>query len=238
MELRDALRTTGACREFDGRRVDDAVVWRVLDSARFAPSGGNRQPWRVVVLRDPELRRVVRDHYVLGWREYLAYVEAGLVPFAPSDHGRFSGYAVDLEAARRIERPTPFADGLDRVPVLLLVLAELAALAVTDNGLDRQSIVGGASVYPFVHSILLAAREEGLAGVMTTVICREEAALRSLLHIPEDYAVASLVALGYPLHPTRRLRRRPVEEFATLDRFDGPPFFAPEGEASTPGSPR
>jgi nitroreductase len=227
VELRDALRTTGACREFDRRGVDDATVWRVLDSARFAPSGGNRQPWRVVVLRDPELRRAVRDRYVLGWREYLAHVEAGLVPFAPSDHGRFSGYAVDLEVARRTPRPTPFADELDRAPVLLLVLAELAALAVTDNGLPRQSIVGGASVYPFVHSILLAARDEGLGGVMTTVICREEEALRSLLHVPEGYAVASLVALGYPLRPTRRLRRRPVEEFTTLDHFDGPPFRAP-----------
>lgn len=224
MELTEAMRTTAAVRTFTDADVPDDVLARILDNARFAPSGGNRQPWRVVVVKDEALRLALRDHYAAGWREYMAHVVAGLVPFAPSNDGRWSEPAVDLEKARATPSPNEFADHLNEVPVMLVLLAHLPSLAVTDNGLDRQSIVGGGSVYPFSHNLLLAARQEGLGGVMTTVICRQEPAVKQLLGVPIEFAVAGLVALGHPTHQVTRLRRRPVSEFATIDRFGGPEF--------------
>ena len=83
MELIDALRTTGAVREFTPEPVADEVLAHVLDTARFAPSGGNRQGWRVVVVRDGDTRRRLRDIYLAGWYEYLAMSLAGLTPWAP-----------------------------------------------------------------------------------------------------------------------------------------------------------
>ena len=154
----------------------------------------------------------------------MAHVEAGLVPFAPQQDGRWSGPAIDLEAARRVPRPNEFADHLDTVPVLLLLLANLNALACVDNGLDRQSIVGGASIYPFAQNILLAARNEGLGGVLTSVLVRQEPAVRELVGIPPDHAIAGLIALGHPRRVVRKLHRWPVEQFTTVDRFDGPAF--------------
>lgn len=224
MELRDVMRTTPATRAFTDEPVPDDVLHGILDVARFAPSGGNRQGWQVIVLQDPEIRRRIRDLYVLGWREYMAHVNAGLVAFAPLDHGRWTGPAVDLEEARATPSPMPFADHLDEVPVLLLLVVELGALAVLDNGLDRQSIVGGASVYPFGHNILLAARDAGLGGVMTTALARQEPAVMELLGIPDGWAVAGLLALGHPEKQVTRLRRQPVEAFTRIDRFDGPTF--------------
>jgi nitroreductase len=224
MELYDVMRTTPAARDFTDEPVDDAVVHRILDHARFAPSGGNRQGWRVIVVRDPETRRRVRELYQLGWQEYMAHVDRGLVPFAPADGGRWTGPAVDLERARATPRPFPFADRLEHVPVMLVLCAELGALAVTDNGLDRQSIVGGASVYPFAHNVLLAARNEGLGGILPTVLVRQEPAVRALLGIPPAFAVAGLIALGRPARVITRLRRRPVPDFTFVDRFGGPPF--------------
>jgi nitroreductase len=218
------MRTTPATRVFTDEAVPDAVLYRILDHARFAPSGGNRQGWHVVLLRDPAIRREIRRLYSLGWREYMAHVDAGLVPFAPREHGRWNGPAIDLDAARQVPRPNEFADNLDAVPVLLLLIAQLGALACVDNGLDRQSIVGGGSIYPFGHNILLAARNEGLGGVLTSVLVREEPAVRELIGIPDDYAVAGLIALGHPVRTVRKLRRRPVEQFTTIDRFDGPGF--------------
>ncbi|MGH3599534.1 MAG: nitroreductase family protein [Pseudonocardiaceae bacterium] len=225
MELYEVMRTTPATRTFTGEAVPDAVVYRLLDNARFAPSGGNRQGWRVVLLRDPETRRRIRELYELGWREYMAHVDAGLVPFGPREHGRWNGPAVDLDGARRVPRPNDFTDTLDTVPVLLLLLADLSALACVDNGLDRQSIVGGGSIYPFGHNILLAARNEGLGGVLTSVLARQEPTVRELIGIPEGHAVAGLIALGHPVRILRKLRRRPVEQFTTVDRFDGPAFM-------------
>jgi nitroreductase len=120
----------------------------------------------------------------------------------------------------------PFADHLDQVPVLLVLVVDLSALAVTDNGLDRQSIVGGGSVYPFSHNVLLAARDAGLGGVMTTVLARQEDAVKEVLHIPDGHAVAGLLALGHPAKVITKLRREPVEAFTTVDRLDGVPFTA------------
>lgn len=224
MELSEVMRTTPATRAFVDAPVPDRVVYRILDRARFAPSGGNRQGWRVIKVDDPDTRRQLKDLYVLSWREYAAHRRQGLVPFAPSDHGQGTRPAVDLDEARRTPAPHPFADNLDRVPVLLVVCVELAALAVTDNGLGRQSVVGGASIYPFTHNILLAARDEGYGGVMTTVICRQEPAVKALLAIPDGFAVASLMALGRPEREVTALSRRPVEEFVFVDRFGGQPF--------------
>lgn len=224
MELTEVVRTTPATREFTDEPVDDEMVRDLLDVARFAPSGGNRQPWRVIVVRDATIRRAIKDAYQEGWREYWAYVELGLVPFAPSEDGIWHGPAVDLEAARKRPAPDLFGERLDTVPVMMVLCAHLPSLAVTDNGLERQSIVGGASVYPFGHNLLLAARNVGLGGVMTTVLCRQEPAVRALLGIPPSYAVAALIVLGHPVKQVSKLRRKAAEEIAVVDRFDGEAF--------------
>jgi nitroreductase len=225
MELAQVMRTTPATRTFTDDDVPDEVLHRILDHARFAPSGGNRQGWHVIVVKDPGMRTRIRELYQLSWREYWAHVKIGKVAFQPGDT-RFSQPWVDLDEARGTPAPNEFADDLDTHPVLLIVCVALEALAVLDHGLPRQSIVGGGSIYPFCHNIMLKARDEGLGGVMTTAICREEAALADLLGIPESHAVASLIALGNPDQVVTKLRRDPVEEFAVVDRFDGAAFTA------------
>lgn len=223
MELAEVMRTTPATRTFTDAAVPDEVLHRILDHARFAPSGGNRQGWHVVVVKDQQTRERVRELYQASWREYWAHVKIGKVAFSPGE-SRFSQSWVDLEEARATEAPNPFADQMEHHPVLLIVCVELAALAVLDHGLPRQSIVGGGSIYPFCHNIMLKARDEGLGGVMTTAICREEQALVELLGIPETHAVASLIALGHPEKVVTKLSRDPVESFAVVDRFDGDTF--------------
>ena len=224
MELRTAMRTTPATRSFTDEPVPDAVLFGILDCARFAPSGGNRQAWRVIVVKDASVRSRLRELYVLGWREYMAHVHAGLVAFAPIDNGRWTGPAVDLDTARATPSPMPFADHLEAVPVLLVLVADLSGLAVLDNGLDRQSIVGGASIYPFAHNILLAARDAGLGGVLTTALARQEPAVKELLGIPDGYALAGLIALGRPATTVTKLRRTAVPGFTTVDGFSGAAF--------------
>lgn len=222
IDFTTVIRTAGAARRFTPEPVSREVLYRILDNARFAPSGGNRQGWRVIVIDDPAIRRSLRDLYVLSWREYSAHVSEGKVPFAPGEDRKWNEPAVDLETARTTAAPNSFADQLDQVPVLMAVAVDLTQLAVVDNGLDRQSIVGGGSIYPFCHNILLAARAEGLGGVLTTAVCRQEEAVRELLAIPDPWAVAGLIALGHPARQVTRLRRRPVEEFTFIDAFEGP----------------
>jgi nitroreductase len=231
MDLERALQTTGAVRSFSSDPVPDEVVHRILDAARYAPSGGNRQAWRVVLVKDPDIRRRLRELYLRGWYEYLAMRAAGLVPWAPitdrdaERQARQNAGRLEAEAA---QGPGGFAEHLDLAPVLLVLLADLRALAAVDRDLDRYTMVGGASIYPFAWSILLAAHGAGLGGVITTMLVRSEAEARQLLGVPPEWAVAATLALGYPAGGKRptRLRRTPVEGFTTLDRFDGPALTA------------
>ena len=130
-------------------------------------------------------------------REYVGHVRAGLVPFAASDAHPRDEPAIDLEAARQVplEMDTSY---MAQAPVLLVILLDLTNVPAVDSGLDRLSISAGASVYPFAHNILLAARERGFGGHFTSVLARQEQALRQLLHIPTGLALATMLPLGRP----------------------------------------
>jgi nitroreductase len=227
MDLNETLRSTGAVRQFHPEPIDDAVLHRLLDTARFAPSGGNRQGWRVIVVKDPDKRRHLRDLYLSDWYKYLALAGAGIVPWSPTadrqaETAALAGAPALADAAAAA--PPGFAETLDTAPALLLILADLSALATVDRDLDRYTFAGGASIYPFVWSLLLTARTEGLAGVMTTVAIRREDDVRRLFDVPQTLAVAALVVLGRPVTTVRRLRRSPVEDFAWVDRYRGSPL--------------
>jgi len=226
MELLEALRGTAAIREFTDEPVSGATVHRILDTARFAPSGGNKQGWRVVVVKDPGLRRGMRNLYLPGWRDYRALGEAGLRPWSPlADR---EAEAAAIEAGPAGDHRAEFAQNLEKVPVMLAVFADLNELAAVDRDHGRYTFAGGASVYPFVWNLLLAAREEGLGGVMTTIHIREEEGVRKLLKAPDGVALASVVFLGHPVRRPTRLRRAAVPEFATFDTFGGTPVTPPE----------
>lgn len=234
MRLDDALRTTAAIRNFTDEPVDDEVVYQILDTARFSPSGGNRQGWRVILVHDQTTRRALRDLYQPAWARYLAQTGAGLVPWAPiTDRDAEARALASAGEIPPANGRSDFTEHLHEVPVLLVLLADLRALAAVDRDHERYTFVGGASVYPFAWNILLAAREHGLGGVLTTMLVQRESEVLDLLGVPEQFALAAVIALGHPVRQPRRLRRAAVEEFVTVDRFAGPPLTHP-GAAGAP----
>jgi nitroreductase len=236
MELREAMTTTPATREFAEEPISDATLYRILDQARFAPNGGNRQAWHVTVVRDPDAKHRIAELWELAQREDNAFYNAGLVPFVASEAywrnppGAPSVQPVDLDAARRTPLPEvrgTSAATVESAAVILLVSLDLTKVTAMDSGLGRLSICGGGSVFPFAHNVLLSAREAGYGGVITTVLVRQEPAVKELLGIPADHALACTIPLGRPRRQITRLRRHPVEAFTTLERFDGEPFVSP-----------
>jgi nitroreductase len=215
MDLFQAMRSAPTSRRFKPDRVPREALVRVLDSARFAPSGGNRQGWRVVVVEDPELRLALRDLYLPNWRAYLEQTGGARILAEPE--------GLDPARVRMVRRADEYAKGLERIPVHLLVGVRLEDLAVTDAKLPRQSIVGGASVYPFVQNLLLGLRAEGLGAALTTLLVPAEAEVKRLLEIPDDVAIAAHIGVGYRADPwPARLARRPVDEFAFSERYGNP----------------
>jgi nitroreductase len=215
MDLYEAMRCAPTSRRFKADAVLRAVLLRALDVARFAPSGGNRQGWRVIVVEDAERRAALRDLYLPGWRAYLEQTGGARMLAEPD--------SFDDARVRMVRRADDYARGLDRVPVHLVVGVRLEDLAVTDAELPRQSIVGGASVYPFVQNLLLALRAEGLGAALTTLLVPAEAEVKRLLEIPEGIALAAHIGVGYRADAwPKRLARKPVEEFAFSERYGEP----------------
>jgi nitroreductase len=215
MDLLEAMRCAPTSRRFKPDPVPRQVLVRVLDAARFAPSGGNRQDWRVIAVEDPERRVALRDLYLPGWRAYLEMTGGARILADPD--------SFDVAHVRMVQRADDYANGLDRVPLHLVVGVRLEDLAVTDAGLPRQSIVGGASVYPFVQNLLLALRAEGLGAALTTLLVPAEAEVKRLLEIPEEIALAAHIGVGYRANPwPTRLARKAVEEFAFAERYGDP----------------
>jgi len=219
MDLYDVMRTTAAVREFTADPLPDSVLHEILDNARFAPSGGNRQGTQIVVVRERATREALVELTASVARRYTAQRAAGENPWNTVVPSR-----VTDDAVAATEVPRHLVAPLLEAAVVLVVSVDLRVVAAMDQHLDRVGIVGGASVYPLVWNILLAARNEGFGGTITTMAVAQEPAVRELLGIPEWYAVACVVPLGKPVRQLTRLSRVEVEELARLEHWDGPPL--------------
>jgi nitroreductase len=221
MELYDVMRTTFAARDFTDDPLPDEIVFKILDHARFAPSGGNRQGWHVIVVRDRATRQALAALSAPAAKRYAAQVEAGENPWNTIDPT-----AVDAATIERTPPPARLTEPHLRAPVVLVVCVDLKVVASTDRELGRVGIVSGASIYPFAWSVLLAARHEGFAGTITTLAVAQEPKLQELLGIPRHVAVCAIMPLGRPVKELRKLARKAVPEFATRERWDGEAFTA------------
>ena len=207
MEFLDVLHTTPTCRYYRPDPVPDVVLRRVLDGARWAPTGGNRQGVRFLVVRDAARRRRLKELYLPLWEQYAER----------------SRDVSDVPRPRMLANADHMARHLDEIPALIVVCARLADLLATDRHLDRLTIVGGASVYPAVQNVPLAARAEGLGTALTTLLCAVEPQVKELFGIPEGIATAALVALGWPERPfPQKLSRRPLEEICFAEDWGTP----------------
>jgi nitroreductase len=223
MDLYDVMRTTFSAREFTDDPVPDAVLYRIFENARFASSGGNRQGWHVIVVRDPAMKRAIGDCNIPAARLYMAQRAAGENPLNTIDPS-----SVDAEAVARRPAPPGLGDAPANAPVVLVVCVDLKVVASTDRDLPRVGVISGASIYPFVWNILLAARNEGYGGTLTTWAVAEEPELQRLLGIPPHVAVAAVIPFGRPVKQLTKLKRKPVAQFATLERYDGPALSSTE----------
>jgi nitroreductase len=215
MEFWEVVEGAGACRYYRADPVPRDVLARVLDAARYAPTGGNRQPVRFVAVCDAGKRRALAALYLPLWE---TYARGGRKAREALPDGRAKDAAL-----RMLEGADHMARRLAEIPVLVVVCARTSELFATDAALGRLSVVGGASIYPAVQNLILAARAEGLGTALTTLLCAREAKVRELLGIPDEFLTAALVPLGYPAKPfPKRLRRRPLGEVAFVDTFGEP----------------
>jgi hypothetical protein len=202
MDLEEAMRTTFAAREFTADPVPDTTLVDILDRARFAPSGGNRQGWKVIVVRDPATKRALAELSAMAAKRYAAQVQNGENPWNTIDPPR-----VDAATIERTAPPARLTEALAKAPVLLVVCVDLKVVASTDQELKRIGIISG-------------------AGTITTLTVAQEPKVQALLGLPSHVAVCAVMPLGRPLKRLTKLKRKEVAEFAMLERWGGAPLRA------------
>ena len=210
MSFTDVISTTRSIRRIKPDPVPADVLQRVLQAAVWAPSGGNRQPWRMIAVQDPTVKKELRDLYVEEWATYVDF---------NMDNVKDMPQEMQDRTAAALAPGTALADTLDQVPVIVMFVHDARLIYVTDDQLGRTSVVGGASLYPAVQNLLTAARQEGLGGVLTTLICRREPQVREILDLPAHWAVHAMVPLGWPKGNHGPLTRMPLDQMVRYDRW-------------------
>jgi nitroreductase len=195
MSLFDAIHSQRAVRHFSAQPVSDEAIETILHAAICAPSGGNRQPWRFVVIRDTAMKHQLAQWYLAAWQAATANMETLTQPYR---HG--------AELAQQMAN------------VLVLILA---CLDHSDAGPRLGPVTRGASIYPAVQNLLLAARALGLGTVLTTLHTQYESDIKALLHIPETVETAALIPVGHPAEGVRfgHARRRPLSDVVFHERW-------------------
>jgi len=195
--LLEGIRTTRAIRRLRPDPVPLALVRKVCEAGTFAPSGGNRQPWKFIAVLDPERRRWVAERYRAAFHAYIApAVEAAK---APGFH----------EAKRRnVRAAIHLADHLHEAPVHLFVA-----------GFTRRGEPQLQALMPAVQNVLLACRAVGLGASLTTLHRSFGPECDRFLGLPESCPSCALLPIGWPLGRYGRPPRRPLDECFHVDRY-------------------
>jgi nitroreductase len=196
LNLLTALATTRAIRRYRSEPIPEGDLQRILWYASRAPSGSNRQPFRFLVISHErtDVRIMLAEAFRDAWQQKRT-----------ADGYRPSRFADSMQE---------FVDDFEHTPGIILVCLERYR---------APSVYEGASVYPAVQNLLLAARGLGYGGALTMWHLSVEAELRQALEIPEEVALSACVTLGRPKGKHGPLRRRPLEELVYVDRWGAAP---------------
>jgi nitroreductase len=211
VSLYDAMSTLRAVRRLRSDPIPDDVLRRILQAAAWAPSGGNVQPWRIIAVRDAKVRQAIGDLYRPQWQSYAVAARKGLE--------QMEGEARD-KRERMLDACDHLGEHMGEAPVLLVFCFNPQLMAITDADLDRPSVVGGGSVYPALQNAMLACVSEGVGCTLTTLLCYDEAAMKAILSIPDDWYTCAVMPVGYPARGGHGpISRRPVEKLCFEDKF-------------------
>ncbi len=200
--LFEAIFSQRAIRKLKPDPVSDEFVHKLIEAATKAPSGGNREPWAFVVVRDEAAKQKIGAWYLQAWNAIYGQIDPDDGPL-PASLGRVYGAAKHL------------AHHLSEVPVMIIVCLRGAPPAGSSHAAGAYG-----SIYPAVQNLLLAARGLGLGASLTTLHKMHEQDVKALLGIPESVETIALVPVGHPIGRYGPTTRRPVEEVTHFERWD------------------
>jgi nitroreductase len=206
----EVMFSTRSMRRLKPDPVPDEVMYKILDAGIRAPSGGNNQHWRFVVVKDPQVKQEVQRIYQKGWNEVQAMYSTRTAPEHMGE-GKFR---------RLLDTAAYLAEHLAEAPVLLF--ACLKERPMPPQLAAKLARLSGSSIYPSVQNILLACRAQGLGATLTTVCSLYEDEIRAVLHLPNDISTYALLPIGYPQGKFGPVTRMAVEDVTCVDQWGTP----------------
>jgi nitroreductase len=203
--LFEAMYTQRALRRYKPDPVSDELVDKLLEAATKAPSGGNRQPWAFIVIRDQETKRKLGEWYLDAWNRTYGQIAPEQRAALPANMKRVIGSAEHL------------AFHLAESPVLIMVC--LRDMPLSNLGPAAYASHYG-SVFPAVQNLLLAARGLGLGAALTTLHKMHEAEAKELLGVPENVDTVALIPVGHPTDSYGPTTRLPIKKVVHRERWD------------------
>jgi nitroreductase len=200
-DLWTVMSSATAVRRYRAEPVDDATLDRCLRAASWAPSGGNQQPWRFVVLRSPEIREIITAAAHQTWEVMKDFYRLPAV----TEHA-------DDPKSRTLRTMGEHMTVGGAAPALVLFCVQ------PQRGASDLQL--GGSIFPAVQNFLLAARAQGLGAAITLWQDACDSELRELVGIPDDWRVATLLTVGWPEGGHHCVRRKPLPEVAAVDRWE------------------
>ena len=195
MELHEAMYSLRAMRRLKTDPVPEELIWKVLDAAIRAPSGGNRQPWNFIVVTDAEKKRKIGEWYLDGWQKMYGVAQGAM--------------EAEGDQARVLRSADHLANHLAEAPVFIIPTVRASGVAAV-SGM-------GSSIFPAVQNLMLAARAEGLGTTLTTLHKVHEAEVKELLGVPEGVETMCLIPMGWPKGKFGQGPRLPVEKVTYWD---------------------
>ncbi len=196
-DLFEIMRTTRSMRRLKPDAVPKAVLAQVLEAGTCAPSGGNTQSWRFLVITDQAIKDAAAVWYRKGWHETVGPRYRAGGPAPGMDQEKFGKL---LTAAEYL------ADHIHAAPVWIVPCYAGPRTA-------------GGSVYPAVQNMLLAARALGLGATLTTLYLLHEKEAEAALGIPEGFHSYAILPMGYPTGKFGPVRRAPLTEVVYENRW-------------------
>jgi nitroreductase len=203
-DLFEIMRTTRSMRRLKPDRVPDELIRKILEAGTCAPSGGNMQRWRFLVVKDPEVKRTVGGYYKRAWDEIVGPRYRSGEPAPDTSPKRF---------ARMLDAAQYLADHIHEAPVWI----------VPCMGGPTPTRTSGSSIYPAVQNMLLAARALGLGATLTTLYLAFEKEVDAAFGLPDDVHTYAILPIGYPIGRFGPVRRASLSEVVYQDRW-GQPF--------------
>jgi nitroreductase len=202
-DLFEIIRTTRSMRRLKPDPVPNELIRKILEAGTCAPSGGNMQRWRFLVVRDAEIKRTVGAYYKRAWDEQVAPRYRSGEPAPGMNREQF---------LRLLDAAEYLAAHIHEAPVWIVPCLE--------GGTPTRA--SGSSIYPAVQNMLLAARALGLGATLTTLYLSFEKEVEAAFGLPSDVHSCALLPIGYPIGRFGPVRRVPLADVVFENRWGQP----------------